>query len=213
VRSEISRLSEPMLRLQGRSGPLRLLVLGGSQGAQALNTILPETLNCMDPVERPEVWHQAGPRNIDSARRAYRRAELEARVEAYIEDMAEAYAWADVVLCRSGALTVAELAAAGVASLLVPFPHAVDDHQSANARFLAEAGAAVLLPQDGLTPTRLATQLAKLRQEPSRVLEMAVAARALARPEATADVVRCCLEVANGIDGAPLAGARDGGGV
>jgi UDP-N-acetylglucosamine--N-acetylmuramyl-(pentapeptide) pyrophosphoryl-undecaprenol N-acetylglucosamine transferase len=213
VRAEISRLSEPMSRLQGRSGPLRLLVLGGSQGAQALNAILPETLNCMDPVERPEVWHQAGPRNIDSARRAYRRAELEARVEAYIEDMAEAYAWADVVLCRSGALTVAELAAAGVASLLVPFPHAVDDHQSANARFLAEAGAAVLLPQDGLTPTRLATQLAKLRQEPSRVLEMAVAARALACPEATADVVRCCLEVANGIDGAPLAGARDGGGV
>ncbi len=213
VRPEIGQVSEPEARLRGRSGPLRLLVLGGSQGAQALNAVVPETLKSMDPVERPEVWHQAGPRNIDAAQQAYRDVEVPARVEAYIEDMAEAYAWADVVLCRSGALTVAELAAAGVAALLVPFPHAVDDHQTANARFLVDAGAAVLLPQHQLTPTCLATELARCRQEPRRVRAMAIAARGMARPEATSDVVRRCLEVANGANGAPVAGATGGGGL
>lgn len=213
VRPEIAELTEPGVRLQGRSGPLRLLVLGGSQGAQALNAVVPQTAQAMDTVERPDIWHQAGPRNIDAARQAYRQAGIPARVEAYIEDMAAAYAWADVVLCRSGALTVAELAAAGVAALLVPFPHAVDDHQSANARFLADAGAALVVPQDQLTPSLLATELSRLRNERSRLRDMAAAARRMARPEATAEVVRLCLEAANGANGAPLADVTDGGGL
>lgn len=213
VRPEIARLAEPLARLGGRSGPMRLLVLGGSQGAQALNAVVPEALKALDVGQRPEVWHQAGPRHIDSAYRAYRRAELSARVEAYIEDMAAAYAWADVVLCRAGALTVAELAAAGVGALLVPFPHAVDDHQSANARFLVDAGAGILIPQDQLSPTRLAELLSRLHQERSRLQEMAVAARRMARPEATDEVARICLEVAGGHNGAPIAGATDGSGL
>jgi UDP-N-acetylglucosamine--N-acetylmuramyl-(pentapeptide) pyrophosphoryl-undecaprenol N-acetylglucosamine transferase len=138
VRAAIARLPEPAARLAGRSGPMRLLVLGGSQGALGLNRVVPEALAELSPEARPEVWHQAGERHVALAQEEYGQAGVEGRVVAFIDDMSVAYAWADLVLCRAGALTIAELAAAGVGALLVPYPHAVDDHQSANAAFLAD---------------------------------------------------------------------------
>ncbi len=192
VRAEIAALPPPERRMAGRSGPLRLLVLGGSLGARALNEILPKALSLLDPAERPAVWHQAGGKLVDEARAAYAEAGLDARVEPFITDMAEAYGWADLVLCRAGALTVAELAAAGVGSLLVPYPHAVDDHQTRNAATLAEAGAAELLPQAGLTPERLADRLRALGQDRAQLLTMACRARAQGRPQAATRVLELC---------------------
>ncbi|HDP89527.1 MAG TPA: undecaprenyldiphospho-muramoylpentapeptide beta-N-acetylglucosaminyltransferase [Thioalkalivibrio sp.] len=199
VRADIAAIDHPELRLAGRAGQcLRVLVVGGSQGAQALNRVLPEALARMDEVTRPQVWHQTGPRNLEATREFYREAGVEGRVDAYIEDMAEAYAWADVVVCRSGALTVAELAAAGVGSILVPFPFAVDDHQTANAHFLAHEGAAILLPQSALTAQRLASELQALALERDRVMGMAMAARAQARPEAVKHVADVCVAMMKG---------------
>lgn len=200
VRADIAALPAPEARGLGAREELRLLVLGGSQGAQALNTVLPEAMGGLAGADRPRIWHQAGPRNLEQTREAYRRAGVQARVEPYIDDMAQAYGWADLVVCRSGALTVAELAAAGVGAILVPFPHAVDDHQTANARYLAAAGAAELLPQSELTAEALRALVLRLKNEPGRLLRMAQAARALAAPEATARVVELCLELAAGGD-------------
>ncbi len=198
VRTEIAALAPPQQRLQGRNGALRLLVLGGSLGAQIFNEIVPGSLRNLAPELRPEVWHQTGTRNIETARQHYHEAGIEARLVPFISDMAEAYGWADVVLCRAGALTVAELACAGVASILVPYPHAVDDHQTHNARYLADAGAAVLVPQTDLTVTFLADLLRDLGQSRKRLLDMAMAARACAQPEATTTVAALCKEAANG---------------
>ncbi|MDX5332919.1 MAG: undecaprenyldiphospho-muramoylpentapeptide beta-N-acetylglucosaminyltransferase [Gammaproteobacteria bacterium] len=199
VRADIAAIEHPELRLAGRADQrLRVLVVGGSLGAQALNQALPEALARMDEPARPQVWHQTGPRNLEETRARYRQAGVEGRVDAYIEDMAEAYAWADVVVCRAGALTVAELAAVGVGAILVPFPFAVDDHQSANAHFLAHTGAAVLLPQASLTPERLADELAALAVDRERVMGMAMAARAQARPEAVRHVADLCEAVMRG---------------
>ncbi|PKO83693.1 MAG: undecaprenyldiphospho-muramoylpentapeptide beta-N-acetylglucosaminyltransferase [Betaproteobacteria bacterium HGW-Betaproteobacteria-11] len=192
VRREIAVLPAPSLRYAEREGPLQLLVLGGSLGAQALNTALPAALAQIPSVERPQVVHQAGTRHLPQLQAGYAAAGVQAHCVDFIEDMAGAYAWADLVICRAGALTIAELACAGVASILVPFPHAVDDHQTVNARFLAEAGAAILLPQTELTAERLA----ELRQVPrSQLLEMAGKARALARPEAASSVAAICEEL------------------
>ncbi len=196
VRAEIGALDEPAARYAGRSGPLRLLVVGGSLGAQALNETVPRALALMAPAERPSVVHQSGEKNLDFLRNAYAREDLRAELLAFIDDMARAYAEADLVLCRAGAMTVAELSAAGAPSVLVPFPHAVDDHQTANARFLADAGAAVLLPQASLTPQRLAELLRSLDR--AKLLEMAAKARALGKPEAARIVADRCAALAAG---------------
>jgi UDP-N-acetylglucosamine--N-acetylmuramyl-(pentapeptide) pyrophosphoryl-undecaprenol N-acetylglucosamine transferase len=171
----------------------RLLVVGGSLGAAALNEQVPAALVGMQEPLRPEVWHQTGLRHLDQARKAYDAAHVAVRLDPFIDDMASAYAWADLVVCRAGALTVAELAAVGVASILVPYPHAVDDHQTANARYLVDAGAAVLLPQSDLTPQRLREHL-DLLQQPERLIAMARSARDRARPEAAARVADCCID-------------------
>ncbi|MEW6354410.1 MAG: undecaprenyldiphospho-muramoylpentapeptide beta-N-acetylglucosaminyltransferase [Pseudomonadota bacterium] len=198
VRAEIARLPAPEERLRERDGALRLLVLGGSLGAQALNETVPKCIRLLTQQQRPEIWHQTGARHIEAVQRIYQNAQVAARIVPFIDDMAAAYAWADVVLCRAGALTIAELAAAGVAALLVPYPHAVDDHQTHNARYLADAGAAVLIPQDKLTPAALCELLKEFTRVRTRLLSMAQAARARALPDATAQVARACLEVARG---------------
>jgi UDP-N-acetylglucosamine--N-acetylmuramyl-(pentapeptide) pyrophosphoryl-undecaprenol N-acetylglucosamine transferase len=156
VRPEIAALPAPTLRYAQHEGPLRVLVVGGSLGAQALNEALPKALALMPENERPLVVHQAGEKAPAAAEEPLHLGRRQGQCVAFVNDMAGAYDWADLVICRAGALTVAELAAAGVASLLVPFPRAVDDHQTSNARFLSSAGAAILLPQDQLTPERLA---------------------------------------------------------
>jgi UDP-N-acetylglucosamine--N-acetylmuramyl-(pentapeptide) pyrophosphoryl-undecaprenol N-acetylglucosamine transferase len=196
VRDDISALPDPRQRLAGRTGPLRVLVLGGSQGARVLNETVPEALALLDEPARPEVWHQAGPATLEVARAAYREAGVSARVDAFIEDMAVAYAWADLVVCRSGALTVSELAAAGLPAVLVPFPGAVDDHQTRNAAFLVDRGAAVLVPQPEFSPQRLATELRRYGADRTRVLEAALRARELARPGATGEIADLCQRVA-----------------
>jgi len=177
-----------------RAGRLKLLVLGGSLGAQALNETVPQALSLLPAEMRPEVAHQAGAQHIEALRAGYAAAGVRAETLAFIDDMAGRYGTADVVICRAGALTVAELACAGVAGILVPFPHAVDDHQTANAKFLSARGAAILLPQAELSADRLADLLRGLTRE--RLLEMAEKARALGRPDATEAVARACMELA-----------------
>ena len=196
VRADIAAVVPPAERYTRRTGPMRVLVVGGSLGAAALNETVPQALARLDPEARPIVVHQAGERQIEALRAAYARVQVEGELRPFIDDMAAAYADADLVICRAGALTVAELAAAGVASLLVPFPHAVDDHQTGNARFLADRGAAYLLPQTELSPDRLAGILSSLDR--GRLLNMAEHARALAKPLAAAAVAHVCAELAGG---------------
>ena len=193
VRADIASLPAPADRLYDRRGPLRVLVLGGSQGARALNAVIPAAVASLPASERPDVRHQCGERLLDEARAAWTAVGVRVDPVAFIEDMAAAYAWADVVVCRAGAMTIAELAAAGVASIIVPLPGAIDDHQTANARDLAARGAADLLPQAELDAMTLARRLATLARDRAEVLAMAVAARGFARPRATqalADAVR-----------------------
>lgn len=175
---------------------LHLLVLGGSQGAQVINEVVPCALNLLGRRAKIRVRHQAGERHLQSTCRAYNELGLAVQPVAFIKDMASNYAWADLVLCRAGAMTVAELAAVGVASILVPFPHAVDDHQSANARYLSEVGAAALVPQPQFTPASLATMLEEFSQKPVQLLAMAEAARSRAITDACERVAQHCLEVA-----------------
>lgn len=196
VRAEIAALPPPAARFAARSGPLRLLVLGGSQGARALNETVAGAIALLPEGKRPEIRHQAGEATRPVAEAAYRAAGVEARVHPFISDMAEAYGWADLVLARSGALTVAELAAAGVGAVLVPFPAAVDDHQTRNAAFLVDAGAATLLPQSELTAGRLAAELSAYLDHPELRLQRAERARALALPQATDVIVGICLAAA-----------------
>jgi UDP-N-acetylglucosamine--N-acetylmuramyl-(pentapeptide) pyrophosphoryl-undecaprenol N-acetylglucosamine transferase len=192
VRSEITQVAPPEQRFAGRSGPLRVLVVGGSLGAQALNEAVPRALALLE--KRPRVVHQSGEKHLDALRAHYAAAGVEGELVAFVDDMARRYAEADLVICRAGAVTVAELSAAGMASVLVPFPHAVDDHQSANARFLAERGAAILLPQGELTPQRLAELLGRLDRP--ALLGMARKARELGKPDAARSVARRCMEIA-----------------
>jgi UDP-N-acetylglucosamine--N-acetylmuramyl-(pentapeptide) pyrophosphoryl-undecaprenol N-acetylglucosamine transferase len=196
VRADIAALPPPAVRFAGRSGPLRLLVLGGSQGARALNEAVAGAVALLPPGHRPTIRHQAGEATRPVAEAAYRAAGVEALVHPFISDMAEAYGWADLVLARSGALTVAELAAAGVGAVLVPFPAAVDDHQTRNAAFLVDAGAATLLPQAELTAERLAAELRAYLGSPALVLARAERARSLALPGATDEIVGICLAAA-----------------
>ncbi len=194
VRAEIARVAPPAERFATRSGPLRVLVVGGSLGAAALNDIVPKALARMPAAARPAVTHQSGDKHIAALRANYAAAGVQAELVPFIDDMAAAYAGADLVICRAGATTVAELTACGVASLLVPFPFAVDDHQTVNARYLVERGAALLEPQAELTPERLAETLAGLTRDALRA--MAERARAAAKPDATAAVARACMELA-----------------
>lgn len=196
VRRAIAELPAPEARLAGRTGPARLLVVGGSLGALALNRTVPAALARLPAGTRPQVRHQAGERTLEVAREAYAGAAVPAQVSAFIEDMAEAYAWADLVICRAGALTVSELAAAGVPALFVPFPHAVDDHQAANAGFLVDAGAAEMIREADLDPDALAGTLVRLLGDRAALAAMAGRARALGRPQAAAAVADVCLEVA-----------------
>ena len=200
VRPEIADLPPPRERLAAHAGPLRLLVFGGSQGAAALNRLLPEAIAMLPVALRPRVLHQSGTRDCDATAAGYRRHGIEAEVRAFIDDMAAAYAAADLVVSRSGALTVAELAAAGIAAILVPFPAAVDDHQTRNAAWLVGAGAARVVSERGLTPARLAESLAALLSSGrDGLLGMAEAARAVAVKDAAERVAALCLEA----EGAP----------
>jgi UDP-N-acetylglucosamine--N-acetylmuramyl-(pentapeptide) pyrophosphoryl-undecaprenol N-acetylglucosamine transferase len=193
VRAAIASLPVPEQRMAGREGALRLLVLGGSQGARALNDALPVALAALDGIAF-DVRHQCGEKLRAEAERAYAAADVPARVEAFIDDMAAAYAWADLVVCRAGASTLAELCAAGVGSVLVPFAAAVDDHQTRNAEYLVGNGAAVLLKQDAQLAANLQPLLCALATDPARRLAMATAARALARPDAAARIAAIVLE-------------------
>ncbi len=197
VREAILAAGAARARSARAEGPLRLLVLGGSQGALVLNRTVPAALALLAEADRPLVRHQAG-RTLDAARAAYREAGVGARCEAFIEDMAEAYAWADIVIARAGALTLTELAAAGVGALLVPFPHAIDDHQMRNAEHLAAAGAAVIVPQGELDAGRLAAELGALLADPARLAAMGERCHALVRPDAASRIADACLALAGG---------------
>jgi UDP-N-acetylglucosamine--N-acetylmuramyl-(pentapeptide) pyrophosphoryl-undecaprenol N-acetylglucosamine transferase len=192
VRQEITRITPPEERFRGRSGPLRVLVVGGSLGAQALNDTVPRALALL--AERPHVVHQAGEKHLEVLRAAYAAAGAHGELVAFIDDMARRYAEADLVICRAGAVTVAELSAGGMASILVPFPYAVDDHQTANARFLAEQGAAILIQQRDLSAERLAELLRSLDRP--ALLRMAQNARSLGKPDAARVVAGRCMELA-----------------
>ena len=192
VRSEIAALAPPQQRFAGRIGPLRLLVVGGSLGAQALNESVPRAISLLK--DKPLVVHQSGEKHLDALKKNYQAAPAEGKLVAFIDDMAKCYAEADLVICRAGAVTVAELSAGGMASILVPFPHAVDDHQSANARFLADQGAAILLSQKEMTAERLADLIRSLDRP--KLLEMAKQARALGKPGAAQIVAQRCMEIA-----------------
>ena len=193
VRPEIAAIAPPAERMAGREGALRLLVIGGSLGAQALNEVIPQGMALLGASELPQIVHQAGEKHIEALKADYAAIGVPAHCVSFIEDMAGAYEWADLVICRSGALTVAELAAAGVASILVPFPHAVDDHQTGNAKFLVNVGGAFLMPQSEMS----ADAIALIRNySRGQLLEMAEKARSLAKPEATRDVANICAESA-----------------
>lgn len=194
VRSAIAKLADAQVDYANRQGPLRLLVVGGSQGARALNQLLPRALALLPAEARPMVIHQSGTQHLDSLRAGYAAAGVEAEVRDFIEDMASMYAWCDVAVCRAGAMTVAELACAGVPAILVPFPFAVDDHQTTNAEFLSAQGAAWLIQQKDLDAEKLAAMLGALTRQ--RLADMSARAKALAKPEATRTVADVCEEVA-----------------
>jgi len=196
VRRDISALPPPSERFAARSGPVRILVIGGSQGAARLNAVVPFALKRLAGALACDVRHQAGERWLEAGRAAYEQAGVRADVRPFIEDMSEAYAWADLVICRSGALTVSELAAVGVAAILVPYPNAVDDHQAYNAQYLVEAGAAVLIRDRELTAERLAAELTRLCAGRGKLLAMAERARLLAKPRAADELAASCLQLA-----------------
>ena len=192
VRAEIAAIALPEERYRNRAGPLKLLVVGGSLGAQALNEALPKALSLLP--EKPRVVHQAGEKHLDALKKNYAEARVEGELVAFIDDMARRYAEADLVICRAGAVTIAELSAGGMASILVPFPHAVDDHQTANAKFLSDRGAAILIQQRDLSPEKLAGLIRSMDR--TKLLEMAKKARALGKPDAARLVAQRCMEIA-----------------
>ena len=196
VRADIAALPAPAERLANRAGASRLLVLGGSLGARTLNLGLPNALSRIPADRRPEVRHQCGAAHAEATRAAYGRADVEASIEPFIADMAAAYAWADLVICRAGALTLAELAAAGLGAILMPFPYAVDDHQTKNAEGFVAVGAAELVQDRDFDASRFAGMLERLLRDPDKRLAMANAARTLAKPDAAAVIAQRCVEVA-----------------
>jgi UDP-N-acetylglucosamine--N-acetylmuramyl-(pentapeptide) pyrophosphoryl-undecaprenol N-acetylglucosamine transferase len=194
IRPALMKLPHPDERFAARTGRIRLTVLGGSLGARALNETLPQAIAALDPAERPEVVHQAGRQHAAQLETLYRSLGVEARVSAFIDDMAEQLTWSDLVICRAGATTLAELAAVGVGSVLIPFPHAIDDHQRRNAQVLVEGGAGILLQQSELSAERLAGVVRELDR--GRLLTMARAARALGKPDAAERVADICEQAA-----------------
>ena len=196
VRADIAALPGPATRFADRAGRPRLLVLGGSLGARTLNLGLPRALSLIPAERRPEVLHQCGRAHVEATRAAYAHAGVEARVEPFLDDMAAAYGWADLAVCRAGALTLAELAAAGLGAILLPYPHAVDDHQTRNAEGFVAAGAAELVQDRDFVPAHFAGLLERLLRDADRRLAMADAARALAKPDAADVIAQRCLEVA-----------------
>ena len=194
LRAEFLQQEEPTARFAGRSGPLKVLVVGGSLGAQALNEAMPKALALLPPAERPAVLHQSGAQQIDALRANYQAAGVQAELTPFIDDAAGAFAEADLIVCRAGASTVTEIAAVGAAAIFVPFPAAVDDHQTANARFLVNEGAGWLLPQTELTPERLAEMLRKT--ERPALLQCALQAKKMQKTGATEEVVAACEELA-----------------
>lgn len=194
VRGNILQLPDPEARYLRRTGPLRVLVVGGSLGAKAINEVMPAWLASLSLAHRPSVWHQTGKLTFTETLERYQKAGLDAHVEPFIDRMDEAYGWADLVICRAGALTVSELAIAGVASILVPYPHAVDDHQTANAEVLTSVKAARLLSQTEFTEANLNSLYQEIADRPL-LLEMALAARSVAKPTAASDVAKICLEM------------------
>lgn len=209
VRDDIAQIPAPEQRLANRAGPLRVLVLGGSQGAAAFNRVMPRALAQLREMERANgaaagatVRHQCGAGNVETVTQAYRQAGggEGVRVADFIDDMAAAYAWCDIAVCRAGAMTLSELAAAGVGAVLVPFPFAAGRHQDANAAVTAQAGAAIRLPQEQLKPPRMASLLRGFLGAAGRekILRMAACARAMAVTDAAARVADVCLGLAAG---------------
>jgi len=199
VRSDIAALPDPQQRYGARNGKLNVLVVGGSLGARAINEVLPQALALMPQDVRPNVLHQTGKQHFEAVKQAYQMAGVQAEIKPFMDEMARHYGNADLVICRAGALTVAELAAAGVASILIPFPFAVDDHQTRNAQFLSQRGAAVLLPQGELSAERIAHLLRDLgdgKRGREKLLAMAQQARGLAKADAALAVARICGELA-----------------
>jgi UDP-N-acetylglucosamine--N-acetylmuramyl-(pentapeptide) pyrophosphoryl-undecaprenol N-acetylglucosamine transferase len=194
LRAAFTSQPEPAVRFAGRSGPLRLLVVGGSLGAKALNAVVPQALARIEPATRPQVLHQSGAKQIDELRANYAAAGVEGELTPFIEDTAQAYADADIIVARAGASTVTEIAAVGAAALFVPFPSAVDDHQTTNARFLVDAGGGWLVQQTDLTPELLADLLQKT--ERTALIEKATKAKTMQKTEAVEAVVRACEELA-----------------
>ena len=199
VREDIAAVAPPHERYADRQGPLRVLVLGGSQGALALNRAVPAALALLDAEVRPIVRHQCGERTLDIARAAYDEHDVDVELLPFIEDMAAAYTWADLVICRAGALTIAELCAVGVPALFVPYPAAVDDHQTANARPLQDAGAALIVPESELTPEYLAELLRDWLQSRAELQQRAAKARALSTPDSLGRITEVCLAQAGAV--------------
>ncbi len=197
VRQEIIAIEMPEQRFSERSdNVLRILVVGGSLGAKGLNEVVPTALAVLGAEINYQLKHQTGQKHLDASKAIYKSLNLPVEPQAYIDDMAAEYAWADIVICRSGAMTVAEIAAAGVAAILVPYPYAVDDHQTANAHYLSDAGAAILMQETELNAQALARLLKDFSQNRDKLLQMASISRSLAMPEATQQVADICMEVA-----------------
>lgn len=198
IRKDITELAKPEIRMGERQDNIRLLIIGGSLGAQALNENVPQALSEITKELQPNVWHQTGKNKLDATLENYKKAHIDAKVTEFIENMAEAYEWADLVICRAGALTISELANAGVAAILVPYPHAVDNHQSANAKYLSGSGAAIVIQQDRLIPKLKDTLTELLQAGRTKLIGMAKAARELSKPNATQVVAEICLGVSHG---------------
>ena len=198
IRKNISDLTKPEERMAKRDDNIRLLIIGGSLGAQALNENVPQALSELSNELQANVWHQTGKNKLDATVKKYKSLNVEAKVTEFIENMAEAYEWADLVICRAGALTISELANAGIAAILVPYPHAVDDHQTANAAYLTNVDAAILIPQEQLIPKLKESITELLQAGRTKLIEMAKAARELSKPNATQEVAEVCLGVSHG---------------
>jgi len=196
VRDEITDLAESRERYLSTSA-LKVLVVGGSLGAKPINDVIPAALALIDEDHRPLVWHQTGSKHIDSVKKAYRDLDIVGQCEAFIEDMPSAYRWADLIVCRAGALTVAEITAVGLASILIPLPYAIDDHQRENARWLIDNDAGLLLSQDTMTAASLAQLLQELAEQPEKLLRLANNARQLLQANAAKKVASVCEEAAN----------------
>lgn len=196
VRREILELPAVASRADATDkAAVRVLVLGGSQGARVLNRVVPEALAALPDDLQLKVWHQAG-RGLDEARDMYSKCGVDARLDAFVDDMAGAYGWADLVVCRAGALTIAELTVAGLGAILVPYPYAIDDHQARNAKSFASRGAGVVIPEQDFTPQRLASELERVVSNRGRLSDFSEHARAQALPDAARDLADVCFELA-----------------